>query len=208
MKIFLAVLASVVLLVALILASYFKLRITSAGDLRLRAGVGPFVFTVYPRRQKNILLSSTKYKKLMKGKKSHKTDASKKDMKTETTEKRSFFDIASFIREIVNHLGRYIGFFHTEIKRLAVTVGGVDAAEAALRYGAVSSSVYCAVELLDEKTKLDPSSYDNISVKCDFLSNRSDTECDINMKIRIFHIFLLAFKILILKDEFDSGIKQ
>ena len=209
MRVLITVFAVILFLVLLIIFSYFKLRIISTDTLTLKAGIGPFMITVYPGKTKKMRLSASKYKKLMKKKKVGKpaTDTVK-SAEEKPKGKKSVSDLISFLRALISHLGRYIGFFHTKIRKLSVTVGGDDAAAAAIKYGAVLQSAYYVAELLDERTKLHPSSYDNISVRCDFLSEDMDAECDIQMKIMIGHILTLAVKLLILKVKFDSDNKQ
>ena len=77
---------------------------------------------------------------------------------------------------------------HLKIKvaKLHIRVGSDDAARTAILYGAISSSVACLIDLLDEITNLSRIKNSSISVEPDFLSESCEAMINIKLSISLF----------------------
>ena len=191
----------ILLFVALILSLRAKLYIKLDSEITLRAGLGPVLLTVVPKKKrKKPRLSAFSYKKHQrrlekerkKAEKKKKNKAEKIAEKAESENARkksagekigSLFEIVSFVLEEFPRLASYI---HTNIRALHVTVGGSDAARVAELYGIISASVAALTELLDNKTRLKTLKKDSVTVSADFLASKTTVVADISMKLSLF----------------------
>ena len=76
------------------------------------------------------------------------------------------------------------------------SVGGKDAADCAKKYGAICALTSCLIELLDNKTVLKKMRQDAVSVNADFLSEKTNIQIDVSLKISIFSIFRVGLHTL------------
>ena len=158
----LAILVVIALLIFLLLMTNLKIRVASDGDITLKAGAGPVMLKLLPKRQKKVKLrrfTHKKYLALVEAEKKALQDKNteqeaEKSEKKEKDKKESIANTVSLITQILERLGVYAGRLRTNIKSLDITVGGDDAASAAVTYGVISQSVTYLLELLDCKTKL------------------------------------------------------
>lgn len=200
MKVFLIILAVILLLFLLFMFLKVKLRILSSDSIRVKAGVGPFMITVYPEKNIKIKLSdftAKKYERLTKPRKEKISETN--EMSSE--KKNKFSDTVDLVKEIIKKANEYTDRIETKITRLNVTVGGEDSASAAIKYGFVSQGVTYMIELLDCKTKLSSHSKKTVSVVCDYMTDDISVDADIVVKIRIRH--LLRAVISFLTDKFN-----
>ena len=197
------IIAAIAGLVALLLLSTIKVHLISDGDLKVKAGIGFISFTVYPAKEKKKKkkLSQKEYLILMK-KESEEPAGPKEEKKKE---KGALGETVGFIREIFGRLGEFSRRLHTEIRRLHVSVGGKDAAAAAVTYGAVIQGVTYLIELLDCNTKLKIPDPEKTSVVCDFTSEGIKYGIDIMLKTRVFSALKTAVQILIMKIKRDEN---
>ena len=98
----------------------------------------------------------------------------------------------------------YAGRLRTNIKSLDITVGGDDAASAAVTYGVISQSVTYLLELLDCKTKLKIPDPDRLSIKCDYTAKEISINVDISVKLRGIDALRTAVDIMLLNIKNDS----
>ncbi|MCQ2456944.1 MAG: hypothetical protein MJ096_06275 [Clostridia bacterium] len=201
----LIIIAAVFGLIALLLLSMIRLHLVSDGDLKVTAGVGFISFPVYPSKEKKKKksLSQKKYLKLMK-EEPEKPEEKEKEKKKDKKEKGGLRETIGFVREIIGRLGEFSRRLHTEIRSLNVSVGGKDAAAAAVTYGAVTQGVSYLIELLDCNTKLKIPDPEKTSVRCDFTSEKFGLDADLMLKIRVFSALKTVIQILIIKMKRDG----
>jgi len=208
----LIIIGSIILLIFLLLMTSVKVRIISDGDIILKAGAGPFIFTLIPKkesRRKAKGLSQKKYLYLISKAKAEKesTGAAKASHITARKgkeEKGSFTDTVSFILKVIDRLDTYTSRLKTHLDKLTVTVGGADAAGTAVTYGIVSQATAYLVEILDCKTRLHRPKRDSVTVNCDFTREGISFAVDVTFKLRVFDALRTGVDIVMLKDQHKS----
>lgn len=211
----LAILGVIALLIFLLLMTNLKIRVISDGDITLKAGAGPVMLKLMPKKQKKVKLRGFTHKKYLalveaekKGLQDKKAgQEADKSEKKEKGKKESIANTVSLVAQILERLEVYAGRLLTKIKSLDVTVGGDDAASAAVTYGVVSQSVTYLLELLDCKTKLKIPDPDRLSVKCDYTAKEISINVDISVKLRVIDALRTAVDIMLLKMKSDSNNK-
>ena len=208
----LAILVVIALLIFLLLMTNLKIRVASDGDITLKAGAGPVMLKLMPKKQKKVKLRRFTHRKYLalveaekKGLQEKKAEQeAKKSKQKEKGTKESIANTVSLIAQIIERLGVYAGRLRTKIKSLDVTVGGDDAASAAVTYGVISQSVSYLIEILDCNTKLKIPDPDRLSVKCDYTAKEISINVDISVKLRVIDALRTAVDIMLLKMKNDS----
>lgn len=213
--IFLKILAAIVLFFAVLFSLNLKLDIAMYDTLTLRAGLGPVMLTLSPKKERKINPDDFTYEKhqkrlekdrkraLKKAEKKRLKDerkAAKKEEETaaknaaeealEEAKKKKFplgFIIA-LVEFVFHELGVFAGYFRTEIVALDITVGGKDAAAVGKSYGIISQSVEYLLELLEYKTRMKKLKEGSVAVRADFLLEKTKFHIHIKLKLRLFSI--------------------
>ena len=105
--------------------------------------------------------------------------------------------ILSLVGFGVGELGKLASWLHTDVKRLEITVGGPDAAAIALNYGRISAAAAVLIELLDHKTALKHRPKREVSVRADFLSEKTRFKVDMSFKLRLVSFLRIGIHALI-----------
>lgn len=203
-----------IIVIALLLMTKVKLRLLSDGDLCLKVGVGPFMVTLLPSKQKKIKLRDFTHKKYLKKlqllrqeKERLAAEAEAKKLKKQA-EKESgenkLSGLTDFIMTLLSKYEKYTGRLNTEVKRLDVTVGGKDAAAAAISYAVYSQAVAYILEILESKTKMKPLKEGRVNVVCDWFSDKTDVSADVVVKIKVWDAIVSAVEILMLKIQHSN----
>lgn len=215
------IISGIVLLFALVLSLKIKLFISLDRDFRIFAGVGPVIFAVLPQKKKKVNLSSFTYKKHKKrlakdNLKKAKSDAKKAERERKKQEAKTLagkaakvaaeidesksedkisaiFDIIKFGLDEIPHFASHI---RVDIKRFHITVGGNEAADIAVKFGVISTVADNLLLLLREETSLRNIRPENVSVKADFLSEKTTYDLDIRLSLSIFAIVLVFLHLL------------
>ena len=184
MKLFLIILAGIIGVILLLLYSSVTLRIYYDDDIRLSVRYLGITFYRYPKKKKKINISDHTYVKTHGQKKKPKTTKNK-----QAKPQKPGRDIASTVKNLVGILKKIAESTSQKLRvRLAkihITVSSDDAAKTAITYGIVSSSVACAVGLLEEFTALAPANHNDVRVDADFLSGKSTCDIKIIIKLRL-----------------------
>ena len=184
MKVFLIILAGIIGVILLLLYASVTLRIYYDDELRLSVRYLGITFYRYPKKKKKIKISDYTYAKTHGQKKKLKASQNK-----QTTSKKPERDIASTAKNLVGVLKKIAESTSKKLRvRLAkihISVSSDDAAKTAITYGIVSSSVACAVGLLEEFTALAPAKHNDVRVDADFVSGKSTCDIKIIMKLRL-----------------------
>ena len=219
LKILLSVLLGIICLLALLLTLNLKLFLTLGDALTVRAGVGPVVLTLVPKKKKPVKLSDYTYQKVKKrqdrerlkserkrtkaaaraAKKKEAEDLTKKAEAAAETGDASgkLHAILGLIGFVLDELPRFASYIHTDIRTLSVTVGGEDAAAIALNYGKIAGAVSLLLALLREKTALRERGDAVIGVEPDFLSEKTVLRLDIAFRLRLFSIVRVGWHFLV-----------
>lgn len=208
---------SLAVLIIALLSLNFKLCLKIDGTTHIRAGVGPVVFSLLPKKKKKIRLKDYTYKRYKKNlekkrkkqlKKAEKLDKKRKAEelkkknaeaakdKTETPEEK-LFTLSSLLEFAAEQFPKAVSKLKINVKKLIVKVGGNDAAKIALDYGKLEAAVSLLMELLDNKTRLSKIKEGSVIVYADFLAEKTTVELDISVKIRGFSIVGLALSSLV-----------
>ncbi len=213
----LVVLLCVIAFFAMILSFHVKLYVITGSDTetRLRAGVGPVVLTLAPKKEKKIRLSNFTYEKHLKRlendkaaslkkqskltKKADKTAKIKEKAKSvdgNSTPEAKLFSVIDIIEFILGEFPRLVSYFKIRLRSLKIVVGGDDAAKIAETYGAVQAVVSLFIEFLEEKTDLYRISEGEVMVYSDFLLEKTKFDLNISLKISLFSILRTGFRSL------------
>ena len=209
----LIVIATVLLVFALILSLRIKLRVKLDGsDFSLAVTVGGIKVFSFPKKEKKrkkprlSAFSYEKHKKRLekerlkaekkaakKAKKKSKSDKIKdKAAETAGKAKKSLGEkvtsVVDFVKFVLGEFPRLASYIRTEIKAAHITVGTGDAAKTAELYGGISAALSLLIELLDKRTRLRKIKQGAVSVSPDFLGEKTDARLDISLKITLFSV--------------------
>lgn len=211
----LAVPAVILLLILLLLNTNVKVNVSSDGDTTLRVGFGAVMVKLGQKKRRKISLGSFTQKKYLKKlealrkKRASRTASAEADGDNKPKEKKPLGDTLELVRDILTAAEKYTGRINADIKRLSVTVGGRDAAAAAVTYGAAHSAVSCILELLDSKTKLKIRDAEKLSVRIDYLSEKTLViSIDLTVKIKLIDALRALIELLSVKLKHDGKVQR
>lgn len=210
------IVTAIILAVVLLLMTKVKVNLLSDGNLSLKIGVGPFMFSLVPGETKKVRLRDFTHKKYLKKlhelklKNEKKAAASEQKKQQKQAEKESgenkLSGLTDFMLDLLSKYEKYTGRLHTEVRQLDVTVGGKDASAAAITYGVYSQTVAYIFALLEAKTKMKPVKRGKVNVVCDWFSDKTDLSADVMVKIKIWDAIVSAVEILMLKLQHSNKI--
>ncbi|MBE6572705.1 MAG: hypothetical protein E7656_10695 [Ruminococcaceae bacterium] len=161
------------------------------------------------KKRKKMLKKAKKYKKNMEkdghlfpkkqkkqksAKKIEKNAADASDQKKTLSEKIAAFGelFANICEKIRILVPGVFGALSLQIKKLDIVVGGKDAAQTAISYGAVCGAID-GLYAIGERTKKFVIS-DQVYVACDYLEEKFRCEFDVVLKVRLIKIIFAALK--------------
>ena len=219
---FLWIIGVLILIITLIFSLNLKLYIKFADELYIRLGIGPYVKTITPKKQKSIKLSDFTYekfqKRLAKEKKLSKKKAAKKALKAEKKKKaqqlcekaesaaayngadsavNKLLSVIDIIKFVTDEFPKFASFIKIRIKALHIIIGGDEAGKIATTYGAVNAAVSLFIELLKSKTSFSTVKPGEVTVNTDFLQEKTKFDLDMSLKISVFSIIRVGFDSLI-----------
>jgi len=215
------ILLGIIIFFSLLLSCRIKVYLKLQDELTVRAGFGPIVLNLMPKKKKKIKLSDFTYKKhqkrLLKDKKKAEKKAQKKSLKDEKKKQAKELaktaqaaaestdpaddtgkleSIIALIEFVFEELPRLASTFRTKIKVLDITVAGKDAADTAKKYGVICFAVSCLIELLENKTKMTRRKTDHIFVQTDFLGDKTKFRLDVSFNLSLFSILCTGIRAL------------
>ncbi len=192
------------------------LHLKEDGEMFLRGGVGPVMLTLSPKKEKKpVDLTKFTYAKHQKRlakeqraaekkaaraekKRAKKESQKEEEMGTEEPKKKLPIKlILALVRYALHEIPFLFHRFHIEIRALHLTVGGKDAAAVGKSYGILSQSVPYLLLFLEKNTSLKPIPADAVSVKADFLSEKTTVEVDLRLRLRILTLLRIGGHTLI-----------
>ena len=212
----LIIISAVVLFFVLLLAAKARVRIETGDPLKVRAGLGPVLIKIFPRKkkrkkvrlskfsQKKYLSLTEKLKKERSEKKAEEEEEkAKKNAESEDGGKKNLSrrieEIKSLAEFAVKTAGKYSKKICVNVKRLHVTVGGEDAAETAKKYGIVAQGLAYLTEILPGAVtfRADPGA---VSADADFLSGKITFAADATVGIRLINVLRIGLAVLTRKS--------
>ncbi len=218
--IFLAILAIIVLVIALVaslsLFGQVSLTLDSNGEsTRLFVSVcGIRFYILGKKKDKKIKLShytpariERRNKKELKkaAKKRKKADLKAQEKRKESAEEsqKAKLGIKDNIGLVLTLLKKLVSIFrtklHIKLARLNITVSGKDAASTAIMYGVISQTAAYIIEFLNNTENFKMTNKEQISVTADFLGEK--TKVDIRISIRLGVKNLLSLAILFFTER-------
>lgn len=179
------ILGGILLFLLLILWIPLKIWLVYDGGLRIRLRVAFLSFPLYPREKHPEKKKATPKKK-----------PTEKKPKKEPKQ-RSPLHIVKLILYILKRVcRRFPGCFTLTLTRLEILVGGPDAAQVAIRYGAVSQAVAYLTTLAERLLRIKTNKKSRLSVTPNFLGSKSDCAVDILLSTRVIYLLVLALHLL------------
>lgn len=217
------VLGCIVLFFALFLSQRIKVFVKLGDELHLRAGLGPIVLTLAPKKpRKPVNPDDFAYEKHQKRLKKDKLKSDKKAAKKkakaekklqakklaeeaekaaksteEKADEHKLETILALIGFVLDELPVLSKSIRTDVRALHVTVGGSEADKIAKTYGILSGSVAILLELLENKTTMKPLKPGAAWVQADFLLAKTKMELDFSFKISLFSLFRTGWHTLL-----------
>ena len=192
----------ITLLIGLILVLRVRLVINFDDDLCVYLRFLFFTYRIYPEKPK---------KAKSKRRKSKKSKNTKAEASTKSEEPKKEDTVVSKLwairKVLLTTIEKFLGKVHFKFVKLNAVVGCENAAATALLYGAVSQGVAYLIEVLDNISNVDISKRSEISVKSDFVSQKSSLDGKIVLYISVVHLLYVLAEFLkkMLKSKMKIG---
>jgi len=197
-----------------------SIKIGYKDDVSLSAGIPGIYFPILPAKKKKINLKKFSYKKHRKrllkekeAKEQKKLNDLKKAQKKKDAAKAKKIEkgkklpppepsdeppivrvILPLVRGILDH---FFGRIQFKILRMNITVGGSDAAQTALLYGAISQGAAYLLELISQKTKFRRARNTYVQIVPDFLLDKIKADVLIIFRLRLIDLISTGLKFLV-----------
>ncbi len=185
------IILGIALLIGLILFLRARVIITYDESLRVDFRLAFFRMRLFPAKPKKIKKRKKKSKK-----------ATKAPVPTEKKDEEAKKDdgvvskLWALRRILLHTIEKFLGKLHFKLIRLNIVVAGDNAAATALLYGATTQGVAYLIEILDTISNVDITKRSEISVKSDFISQKSSFEGKIVLYISVAHIIYVGIHFL------------
>lgn len=183
-------LGAFLLLIAVFLMSDLVLYVENGEQFFLKAGLGPFRFSLFPMEKKTKAVKKEEKKE----KKKKPKETSKKEKPKEETPKEALVSSVSdgidLFRRILSPVGKFIRRIRVTRLTVRCTVGGSDAAQTAVQYGRMNGYIYGGLALLSEMFRV---RVQEITVSPDFLSQTTQLTFSFELRVSVFSLLLAAF---------------
>ena len=196
------IILGITLLIGLILVLRVRLVINFDDDLCVYLRFLFFTYRIYPEKPK---------KSMPKRRKSKKSKNTKAEASTKSKEPKKEDTVVSKLwairKVLLTTIEKFLGKVHFKFVKLNAVVGCENAAATALLYGAVSQGVAYLIEVLDNISNVDISKRSEISVKSDFVSQKSSLDGKIVLYISVVHLLYVLAEFLkkMLKSKMKIG---
>lgn len=200
----LSIIGGILLFFLLLLSIRIHLLLDLDGDLHLSMRVLCFRFRIHPRKRtpRSVIRLQRKQekKRLKQAAKKQKPPKESKEISEKTAPKKKKTDILALIRlaiRILKQIARkFPSYFKLKIKRCIIKVGGKDAAETAIRYGAVRAGVSALATVADTYFTVKTTRKSVLTVDPDFLSDKSSISLSMDFHTSVRAVLALALRIL------------
>lgn len=200
----LSIIGGILLFFLLLLSIRIHMLLDLDGDLHLSMRVLCFRFRIHPRKRtpRSVIRLQRKQekKRLKQATKKQKPPKESKEISEKTAPKKKKTDILALIRlatRILKQIARkFPSYFKLKIKRCIIKVGGKDAAETAIRYGAVRAGVSALTTVADTYFTVKTTRKSVLTVDPDFLSDKSSISLSMDFYTSVRAVLALALRIL------------
>ena len=199
MPVFVYIILGIALLIALILLCKIKLFICYEDSLTVYAQVLFLKFKLIPK----ISLKPKKKKAKRKKKGSAPPPAPAKTEAKATKKEKSIATKLWEIKEVLlSIIERGCGKLHFRFIKLKILIGCDNACITALAYAGVSQAVSYIIDILRNLSNVDMEKSSDVSVESDFISQKSEFGCKIELYVRV--ISIISIGIFALKEYIKS----
>lgn len=159
-------------------------------------------FTLYPKEKKiNLKEFSAKgiNKKLKKDsviiEKKKASESKKRGNKDKKKKLAGVVETLELVSELLTQIvGRFLKYLRIKAARVRVTVATDDAAKTALQYGLAVQAVQYILTILENVTNFSVEKNGEISVDCDYCSEKPIIDLDISLSIRVWQFLALLLR--------------
>lgn len=176
-----------IVLIALLCLLRIHFEIECNDEISAKLRILCIKIPLYPKNKKAVVV-----KKFKKGypKEKQKDTPVKSPKKSEKKKDNIALDekISTVLTLVRILFSRFFKHLRLDVSRILITVGGKDAAAAAITYGIVSQSVAYLLEFLDKRIKISKRRKGEIKVLCDFTSETVEYDISISASLSIWQI--------------------
>lgn len=193
MPIFVYIISGIALLIGLLLFSKIRLFVCYDESLRVYARLWFIRYDIIPARAK-----IPKKEKPKKGapKKAPVPKAPAPAPAKEKKEKSTVSKLWEIKEVILSIVSKAMGKLVFKFIKLKIIIGGENACATALLYGGVSQGVAYLVEALDNISKVKVENSSDIVIESDFIGQKSEFECKIELYMRVISIISVGIHAL------------
>jgi hypothetical protein len=188
------ILLCVALIITLILSIRGSIHIVYKEELKIYFRVLFFKFKLFPEGK--IKIDPKKYEKMLK-KKEELPSTILTELKQETQKNGLLENIKAITRLISSFVKICAPYMRVKLAKVHIKVASTDAAKTAILYGAVSASVACLIDQIDEFTNLARLTKRSICIEPDFLADKTSAAIDISLSISVFGAIATVLKLMI-----------
>ena len=182
-----------------------RVHIIYENDLRIFLRILFWKTNIYP--DGNIKLDPEKYDQMLSElkKEAELSQTIINEFKHETKNYGLLEDLKLIVKLLAYVLKTFAPHLHVKVAKLHINVATADAAKTAILYGAVSGTVACLIDTIEDYTNLDRLKKSSVIVQPDFLSDSSSARIRISLSISVYGflrtMFKLAMKYTIIKNK-------
>ena len=210
----------ILLFIVILFALPISIRIAYKDEVRLWVGLPGLYFPILPKKKKKIRLrrftaknyrklrekdrlakEAEKQRKLEKARKKKASSALKKQEKGKKLppeEKTDEPSVVSLILPLVGSvLDKFAGRIRVKVIRVDITVGGSDAAQIGILYGAVSQGVAYLMELIAQKTRFSRAHRSMVRVNADFLLAKTKADMHLIFRLSLWDLLVTGIHFLL-----------
>lgn len=197
----------ILLFIILLLSLRASLIIEAKDDVALTLKIAFVKVKLYPKKTATPKRVIRAQKKAEKKKQKGKKKASPAPATNTAKKKKSFEEILRLVKMVTRILkslvSRFPSYFRLKLSRIILVVGGPDAAQTAIRYGAVRTAVAYLVTLLEQFVSIKTTRKSELYVQPDFLNDRIDYDISIafSTSVRALLAILLRSAFAYLKEH-------
>lgn len=197
------IILGIILFFVLLFSLRFCIRLDFHDSLRAQIQVLCFRFSLFPRKRtpRSILKEQKKKQKHLEKvrKKAIKTNSA--ESKTDQKPKKTFGEIMALVRMFARILRqisrRFPRYFRITLRRCILTIGGKDAADIAVKYGAARAGVSYLVTVMDRFFTVKTPKSSVLLLEPDFVHGESKFELSMTLSTSLRALIALAIRTFI-----------
>ncbi len=190
------VLACIVAVIILLLSLRIHIRVGALNtDFTVNLRILFLKFRIYPKKKRA-------YKKDKTRKKRKPASDKKKSKKTEKKKKRNITHTIRLITHVIKKLyARFPAYFKLKLNRAVVVIGGQDASDAAIKYGAARAGIVYLLTACETLFTFKTPRRAKLAIEPNFLTDESLCDIDIDLSVSVGGILKLLLRALFAFQE-------